>query len=51
MAIHNAISKEEIDALKNKLYTKSDFIKKFNRHPVTVSKWFNEYRNKREKKG
>jgi hypothetical protein len=49
VSIHNAITQEEIFALKNKTYTKADFIKKFKRHPVTVSKWFNQYRNKRKK--
>jgi hypothetical protein len=44
------MTEEEIFALKNKTYTKSDFISKFNRHPVTVNKWFNKYRNKRKKK-
>jgi predicted secreted protein len=42
MALHNAISKEEIYALENKLYTKSEFIIKFNRHPATVYRWFNQ---------
>jgi hypothetical protein len=45
MARHNAISQEEIFALQNKLYTKKEFIEKFNRHIVTVNKWFNSYRN------
>lgn len=45
MANHNAISDEEKDALKNKLYSKQEFIQKFNRHPVTVNKWFSKYRN------
>jgi hypothetical protein len=45
MAIHNAMSQEEIFALENKLYTKKEFSEKFKRHRITINKWFNLYRN------
>lgn len=49
MATYNKRTCEEIDALRQKLYSKNDFIKKFNRHKVTVDKWYLEF-NIKEKR-
>lgn len=49
MPTHNKRTDKEISALQQKLYTKNDFIKKFNRHKVTVDKWYLEFNIKQKR--
>lgn len=49
MANHNKRNEEEVFALKNKLYSKKEFLEKFNRHKITVNNWYREF-NIKEKR-